>query len=147
MKTLISISCLISAAVLFAGAAPSPPTVLKDSGFVKYLGEHDGVTFCAVSTDIGSAVPSQDFRLFAGVGSSYRLVLSLPMTQCRGYRCTCVGDQLKVFVTTTLDENNDPNWQPNDRDAVLSINLVKLLQAYPEIKPSPKVFSGSSPNG
>ena len=40
-----------------------PGVVESARGFLKYTGTHNGITVCALSMDIGSAIPSEDFRL------------------------------------------------------------------------------------
>jgi hypothetical protein len=95
-------------------------------GFLKYTGQHLGLTFYALSDDIGSAVPSEDFRLYARNGDSYRLLLSLPRLQRKGYRCVGEGDTLRVYVTGMYD----PATQ--DGDPVLVVDLSRLAKAYAE---------------
>lgn len=95
-------------------------------GFVQYKGEHHGVTFCVLSADIGSAIPSEDFRLYVGTGHSYRLLLSLPMMNGKGFRCACDEDILKVYLT----RNYDDHTPLNGKNLVFTINLLQVAQAY-----------------
>jgi len=89
-------------------------------GFLRYMGQHQGVLFCALSSDYGSAIPSQDFRIYAQLKGVYRLVQSLPMLDHKGYRCVSDADTLRVYQTQTYKE--DVAVDP--KDLVLTINLA-----------------------
>jgi hypothetical protein len=97
-------------------------------GFLRYTGEHGGVRFCALSADIGSAIPSQDLRLYAEVTGRYQLVLSLPMLNLHGYRCTVEADTLNVYLTRTGDET----VPPKEEDLMLKTNLLQFVFAHTE---------------
>lgn len=143
MKTVAAIFTLC-ASILFAGtnivntsnqlevgayvSLPSNEQYAK--GFLEYKGQHQGIIFCALIVDSGSAIPSGDFRLYAKVKGLYRKVLSLPMLTRKGYRCTCEADTLKVYLTRTYKKNK----KPNDKDLLLTINLTKLVEAHTEQK-------------
>lgn len=95
-------------------------------GFLRYTGEHGGVRFCALSADIGSAIPSQDLRLYAEVSGGFLPVLSLPMLNGQGYRCTAEADRLNVYLTRAWDETMPPKAE----DLILTINLRQLVLAH-----------------
>ena len=119
------------------------------AGFVQYRGEHSGVPIYALSLDIGSAVPSGDFRLYARRDNDFKLIFSLPMLSHKGYRCINMGDTLSVHVITGYEEKPSPSAAP-----VVVINLSQLVAAYrnqvgtgqPATKPADKAPVKSQPS-
>ncbi len=109
----------------------------NEQGFLQYKGKHNGIVFYALSTDIGSAVPSGDLRLYAKIDGTYRKILSLPMLSYKGYCCTCEADTLKVYLTRTYERVE----KPNDKDLLLTINLANFVEAFTK----QKKVSNSSP--
>jgi len=105
-----------------------PGGVKAASGFLKYTGAHNGITVCALSMDIGSAVPSEDFRLYAKIGDNYRLMLAVPMLLRKGFRCTCEADTLTVYLTREYEKDN----ATETNNPVLFINLRRLIEGYAE---------------
>ena len=136
-KILMIIVCLLGASTLFAFAEESTiPSTTKigdhvqlpgADGFLRYNGEHAGVRVYALSADIGSADPSEDFRLYATRENGHQLILSLPMLSHRGYRCNAQGETLSVYVVTSYEEKPEANSKP-----VMVINLSQLVNAYAE---------------
>jgi len=93
-------------------------------GFLKYNGEHSGVRVCALSTDIGSAVPSEDFRLYVCDTNNCHLVQSLPLLRYKGYRCVAYGDTLSVYEVSKYTEIPNTNSTP-----VAVFDLSQLAKA------------------
>ncbi len=94
------------------------------SGFLKFTGQCQSTTFYALSKDIGSAVPSEDLRLYAQTGDNFRLIFSLPMTHRKGFRCQRDSDTLTVYV---IDNYKDLVKTGTGRH-LLSIDLAALLE-------------------
>jgi len=141
MKTLGIMLLLCSYTLLRAADGTNAPLALKvgqyislpsdqqgAGGFLQYTGQHAGITFCALSLDIGSAMPSEDLRLYAQVDGKYSLVLSLPMLTRKGYRCTREADTLNVYLTRTYKEDK----AEQNRDLLLTLNLPQLVKAHTE---------------
>ncbi len=137
MKAIVTIILLAAATFsALAGETNSRPVLRVGEyvklpgaeGFLKYSGEHSGVMVCGLSSDIGSAVPSEDFRLYAKHRNTYRLVLSLPMLTRKGYSCIVRGDSLNVYVTSSYQHN------PSTRDGnpVVVIDLQQIVEAHAE---------------
>lgn len=137
MKIFIAIIIFIASMMPVFSASTDKPSDLKigtfvelptgdkpATGFLKYVGQHKGVTFCALSADIGSAVPSEDFRLYTKTGDKYRLILSLPMLDRKGYKCVSEADILKVYLTRKYEDNK----ALETKNIVLSINLEKFIE-------------------
>jgi hypothetical protein len=71
----------------------------KASGFLQYVGQHRGREVVALSADIGSAIPTEDLRLYVRDGDRYRLLIEIPMLHHHGFRCTASGDILRIYLT------------------------------------------------
>lgn len=133
MKSLIKF-LIVAALTFFAFAeeAKDQPTLRIGAyvelpgarGFLRYSGEHSGVRICALSFDIGSAVPSGDFRLYVMRNNRHELMLSLPMLSRKGYSCSVQGDILSVHVVTSYEEKPEANNKP-----VVVINLSHFVNA------------------
>ena len=95
------------------------------SGFLKYKGQHQGITFYALVTDIGSGIPSQDFCLYACKEGKCQPVVSLPRLQHRGYECSAEADTLNVYVIKRYTDK-----KPENQELLLSIKLPVLAQSY-----------------
>jgi len=142
MKPLVTISCLFATVIFGISAPPNNPATLNigsyvtlapgQAGFLKYFGKHKGITVYGLSHDIGSAVPCEDFCLYARIKDKYISILSLPMAEQRGFRCICTEDRLNIYMTKTLEENLDFAFKPKDEELFLSVDLLKLLQKYAE---------------
>jgi hypothetical protein len=98
----------------------------QSAGFLKYRGAHSGVTVYALSLDIGSAMPSEDFRLYVKDERSSGAVFSLGMRSREGYRCVVDGDTLRVFVTKGLSRE-DVSQAP-----IAVVHLKQLISEYVE---------------
>ena len=123
-KALQTVGATNSWTVLPMGAYVKLPGA---QGFQQYTGEYAGVRLCALSSDIGSAVPSQDFRLYSCSTNACHLLRSLPMLTGQGYRCTLQGDTLSVYVVSKYDEIPTNNSTP-----VMVIDLPKAAEAAAE---------------
>jgi hypothetical protein len=96
------------------------------AGFLKYRGVHSGVTVYALSLDIGSAMPSEDFRLYVKDELSSGAIFSLGMRSREGYRCVVDGDTLRLFVTKGLSRE-DVSKVP-----IALVDLKQLISEYVE---------------
>jgi len=96
----------------------------KLSPYIIYKGKYNGITFRAISADIGSAVPSANFQLYA---DSER-ILNLPLLNHKGYFCICDGDILKIYLEKTFNDRKNPN----EKNLMFTINLAKLAGAISE---------------
>ena len=106
---------------------------LEDSGiqgFVQYIDQMEGYELIALSTDIGSAVPSNDHRLYVKLNDRYKKVLSIPLLSRKGFLCIKQNDTLQVFVITSYNTKQPPE----DATPVLEINLKQLLRM---VEPKP----------
>jgi hypothetical protein len=137
MKTIVTIMLL--AALTFsvlAGETNSRPELQVGEdvklpgaeGFLKCSGEHSGVMVVGLSHDIGSAVPSGDFRLYVKHQDTYRLVLSLPMLKHKGYRCIARENDLNVYLTRSYEDYRNTQ----DGSPVVIINLQQIVKAHAE---------------
>lgn len=104
----------------------NPVTMGNVTGFLKYRGVHSGVTVYAISQDMGSSAPSEDFRLYARNENSLEAVFSLGRGRMEGYRCMVEGDTMRIFVTKGLDRE-DISKVP-----IAVIDLNQLVSKYVE---------------
>ena len=102
-----------------------PVRIGHAAGFLKYRGVHSGVTVYALSLDIGSSMPSEDFRLYVKNGSS-AAIFSLGGGSYKGFRCEVEGDILRIFVTKGVDRK-DISKLP-----IAVIDLKQLISQYVE---------------
>lgn len=93
-------------------------------GFVRFIDEVSGCQIIALSTDIGSAVPSADLRLYIKREDEYEKMISLPMLKRKGYVCEKQNGLLRIFAVDSY-EITKPGKQ--DRP-VLSIDLDELIK-------------------
>jgi len=91
-------------------------------GFLMYVGVHGGVTFRALSGDIGSASPSEDFGLYASRGDKYEKLVSFPFQKYQGFKCVAEGSVMKVYLIKKYDDGEDP------KNLILSIDLAQLAK-------------------
>lgn len=103
-----------------------PVRIGHAAGFLKYRGVHSGVTVYALSLDIGSSMPSEDFRLYVKNEGSSAAIFSLERRDMEGYRCEVEGDILRIFVTKGLDRE-DISKLP-----IAVIDLKQLISKYVE---------------
>jgi len=103
-----------------------PVRIGHAAGFLKYRGVHSGVTVYALSLDIGSAMPSEDFRLYAKDERSSGAIFSLGMRSREGYRCVVEGDTLRLFVTKGLSR------EEVSKVPIAVIDLKQLISEYVE---------------
>ncbi len=103
-----------------------PVTIDHASGFLKYRGIHSGVTVYALSLDIGSAMPSENFNLYAKSKHSSGPIFSLGAGSMKGFRCEVEGDIMRIFVTKGLDRK-DISKLP-----IAVIDLKQLISPYVE---------------
>ena len=96
------------------------------SGFLKYRGVHSGVTIYALSANVGSATPSEDFRLYAKDERSSGPLFSLGFRSREGYRCFVEGDTLRLFVTKGLSR------EEVSQVPIAVIALKQLISEYVE---------------
>jgi hypothetical protein len=95
------------------------------SGFLKFTGQCRTNTFYALSVNVGSAIPSEDFRLYLQTGGGYRLVFSVPLIPRRGFRCERESDTLSVYVVESFKDLD----QPGTGQLLLALNLAAFLDA------------------
>ena len=96
----------------------------SDRGFVKYSGDFGGYEVIALSLDIGSAVPSEDLRIYLKKGNEYHKVISLPLLSGKGYICLRDKDRLKIFTITRFEQK-----QPQKGEKpVLVVDLKELIK-------------------
>jgi len=100
-------------------------------GFLRYAGLHSGIEVYALSEDFGSAVPSQDFRLYIKQGDAYRNIISLPMLLRKGYRCVVQKDRMSVYVTQTLAE---ARRSVHEESPLIVIDLKKIIEANSDVE-------------
>ncbi len=101
-------------------------TIGHAAGFLKYRGIHSGVMVYALSLDIGSAMPSEDFRLYAKDERYSGAIFSLGMRSREGYRCVVEGDTLRIFVTKGLSR------EAVSKVPIAIIDLKQLISEYVE---------------
>lgn len=133
-KTLLPILLLLLSIFPVAGEEPKldgakvgDHVILSNAvGFLKYIGIHSGVAIYALSNDIGSAMPSEDFRLYAKDERSSGSIFSLGMRNREGYRCVVEGDTLRLFVTNGLSR------EEVSKVPIAVIDLKQLISEYVE---------------
>ena len=95
-----------------------------DKGFIKYIGDFGGYEVIALSSDIGSAFPSENLRIYLKKGDEYHKAISLPFLKGKGYICVRHKDSLQIFTTTSYGQK-----QPQKgAKPVLSVNLKQLIK-------------------
>lgn len=99
------------------------------AGFLKYRGVHSGVTIYALSADVGSAMPSEDFRLYAKDERSSGPLFSLGLRSREGYRCVVDGDTLRLFVTQGLSR------EEVSKVPIVVIDLKQLISDHAKQEP------------
>ena len=95
-----------------------------DKGFIKYIGDFGGYEVIALSSDKGSALPSEDLRIYLKKGDEYHKAVSLPLLKGKGYICVRHKDSLQIFTTTSYGQK-----QPQKgAKPVSSVNLKQLIK-------------------
>jgi len=97
-------------------------------GFLLYNGMHHDRRVIVLASDIGSAVPSQDMRIYVQTGDFYRLVLSIPTAEHRGFHCMAAGDMLKVSWTKSYKKTGSSSEAPQ---FFMTIDIGELLAIVP----------------
>jgi len=79
----------------------------KEGGFLQYIGHHGAHEIIVLSHDTGSAVPTEDLRIYMREGTEYRLLMQIPMLLYHGFRCSASGNMLSIVLVKTYSKTDD----------------------------------------
>lgn len=90
------------------------------SGFLKYEGKHFNEKLIILSHDIGSAIPTQELRIYKSSDNiKYTEIFNIPFQKHRGFLCKTKNDKLEIYI---LD-----NFKVDDPKLFITIDLKLLL--------------------